>query len=250
MRLLELSRRWLDLAGDVLGPGGGDVPWAHVAQALVEDFRATVAVVEREPQDAALVPVHLMSTAAVDLAFYRTHARDVPLLRHLGEQFHPPLRICTHHLRQAVEPAAERVLRRVHEDGLAHGMGLPLLPSAASGQRWLILARREPFTSSERHAAEHLHRLLAGVEHRVAVAAVPAVPLPREPRPGLTAREHAVLALMAEGLVTDAIGHRLGVSGRTVAKHQEHIYRKFGTSDRLTAVLRAQSSGLLRGTAG
>ncbi|WP_024287480.1 helix-turn-helix transcriptional regulator [Cellulomonas sp. KRMCY2] len=61
----------------------------------------------------------------------------------------------------------------------------------------------------------------------------------------LTNREHAVLALMAEGLIAQAIGHRLGVSPRTVAKHQERIYRKLDTSDRLTTVLRAQAAGLV-----
>jgi DNA-binding CsgD family transcriptional regulator len=62
----------------------------------------------------------------------------------------------------------------------------------------------------------------------------------------LTARETAVLALMAEGLIAVAIARQLGISPRTVGKHVENIYRKFGTQDRASAVLRAHSLGLLR----
>ena len=42
-----------------------------------------------------------------------------------------------------------------------------------------------------------------------------------------------------------AIGIRLGISPRTVHKHQEHLYRKLGAVDRLSAVLRAQEAGVL-----
>lgn len=68
-----------------------------------------------------------------------------------------------------------------------------------------------------------------------------------EPDAGLelTAREIEVLDLMADGLIAVAIGRRLGISGRTVDKHQENIYRKLGIGDRASAVLRAQSLGLL-----
>ena len=61
----------------------------------------------------------------------------------------------------------------------------------------------------------------------------------------LTARELAVLAVLAEGLPADAIGRRLGISGRTVAKHLEHIYRKLECNDRLVAVTLARQLGLL-----
>ncbi|WP_281356251.1 LuxR C-terminal-related transcriptional regulator [Acrocarpospora macrocephala] len=54
-----------------------------------------------------------------------------------------------------------------------------------------------------------------------------------------------VLTLVAQGLTGTAIGRRLGISPRTVTKHQEKLYRKLQVSDRVTAVLRAQSWGLL-----
>ena len=63
---------------------------------------------------------------------------------------------------------------------------------------------------------------------------------------GLTLREQQILVLLGDGLTAQAIARRLSLSPRTVAKHQERMYRKFGTSDRLTTVLHAQRLGLLR----
>ena len=61
----------------------------------------------------------------------------------------------------------------------------------------------------------------------------------------ITDREQAVLGLMADGLIATAIARRLGISPRTVSKHIENIYRKLGTHDRTSAVLRGQAMGYL-----
>jgi DNA-binding NarL/FixJ family response regulator len=61
----------------------------------------------------------------------------------------------------------------------------------------------------------------------------------------LTPRELTVLTLMAEGLTAAAIARRLGISPRTITKHQENLYRKLGTSDRLGAVLRGLDLGVI-----
>ena len=70
-------------------------------------------------------------------------------------------------------------------------------------------------------------------------------PTERMTRHSLTPRELMVLALLSEGLAAKAIAHRLRVSSRTVHKHQENLYRKLGTSDRLGTVLLAQRLGLV-----
>jgi DNA-binding CsgD family transcriptional regulator len=61
----------------------------------------------------------------------------------------------------------------------------------------------------------------------------------------ITLRELSVLDLMAEGLIAAAIARRLGISRHTVNRHIESIYRKFGTHDRISAVLRGQALGYL-----
>jgi DNA-binding CsgD family transcriptional regulator len=70
-------------------------------------------------------------------------------------------------------------------------------------------------------------------------------PAEQAARLGVTARELAVLMLLADGLTATAIGRRLGISPRTVSKHQQNLYRKLEACDRVTAVLRAQEAGLL-----
>ncbi|GAA5194221.1 hypothetical protein GCM10023346_21120 [Arthrobacter gyeryongensis] len=54
----------------------------------------------------------------------------------------------------------------------------------------------------------------------------------------LTSREQEILQLLGKGLTGVAIGHLLGVSPRTVAKHLEHAYFKLGCTNRVDAFRR------------
>jgi DNA-binding CsgD family transcriptional regulator len=54
----------------------------------------------------------------------------------------------------------------------------------------------------------------------------------------LTERETQILRLVAQGRTNASIARALEVSPRTVAKHLEHIYRKFEVSSRAAAVSR------------
>ena len=59
----------------------------------------------------------------------------------------------------------------------------------------------------------------------------------------LTEREIQILRLVADGRTNASIAHALEVSPRTVAKHLEHIYRKFRVSSRAAAVSRMTMPG-------
>ena len=59
----------------------------------------------------------------------------------------------------------------------------------------------------------------------------------------LTEREIQILRLVADGRTNASIAHALEVSPRTVAKHLEHIYRKFRVSSRAAAVSRMTRPG-------
>ncbi len=61
----------------------------------------------------------------------------------------------------------------------------------------------------------------------------------------LTPRELTVLALLAEPLLATVIARRLGISHRTVHKHIENLYRKLGVANRVSAIRRAHTVGLL-----
>ena len=61
----------------------------------------------------------------------------------------------------------------------------------------------------------------------------------------LTAREHDVLALLAEGLPNKAIAQALGISDQTVKFHVAAIIGKLGAANRTDAVRRAIRRGLV-----
>ncbi|WP_052207061.1 helix-turn-helix transcriptional regulator [Sinomonas humi] len=52
----------------------------------------------------------------------------------------------------------------------------------------------------------------------------------------VTSREQEILRLLSKGLTGMAIGHLLGISPRTVAKHLEHAYSKLGCTNRIEAL--------------
>lgn len=64
-------------------------------------------------------------------------------------------------------------------------------------------------------------------------------------RAGLTPREHAVLALAADGLSTREIATRLHVASATVKTHLQSVYHKLDAPDRASAVAAAIRRGLL-----
>ena len=61
----------------------------------------------------------------------------------------------------------------------------------------------------------------------------------------LTAREHDVLALVADGLPNRDIAARLGISDHTVKFHLASIFGKLGVSTRTEAVQRGLRLGVI-----
>lgn len=70
-------------------------------------------------------------------------------------------------------------------------------------------------------------------------------PVIRRRRP-LTARQLAILRLIAAGRTTDQIAEQLGVSRNTIRDHVRMILLKFNVSDRAHAVALAMREGLIR----
>jgi PAS domain S-box-containing protein len=66
-----------------------------------------------------------------------------------------------------------------------------------------------------------------------------------DPPTDLTARELSVLRLLARGLSTRDIAHRLNVSPITARNHVQHILGKLGCHSRLEAVLTAVRRGVI-----
>jgi LuxR family transcriptional regulator, maltose regulon positive regulatory protein len=101
-----------------------------------------------------------------------------------------------------------------------------------------------PRLRGERDALQHWLALLPdAVAHaRPALRTAAAPETPVEP---LTAREHEVLELIAEGVSNAEIARRLVLSVSTVKTHIHHLFGKLAARSRTEAVARAREHGLL-----
>jgi DNA-binding CsgD family transcriptional regulator len=62
---------------------------------------------------------------------------------------------------------------------------------------------------------------------------------------GLTAREHEILALIAQGLSNREIGEKLFVSENTVKTHSSRLFEKMSVNRRVQAVQKGKDLGLI-----
>lgn len=130
---------------------------------------------------------------------------------------------------------------RLSEEQLSVVVGAPGAPYDG----WVLVAE-EAFRPAEVEEVTAVQPLLRGLDAHVRLLArAVRGQAPDADTPGLSPRERVVLTLLAEGRTAEAMARRLGISPRTVHKHQEHLYRKLGAVDRLSAVLAAQRRGLL-----
>jgi LuxR family maltose regulon positive regulatory protein len=109
-------------------------------------------------------------------------------------------------------------------------------PLAALLARWLAGRGAREVNPAERAAQGHTRRLLA--------AFPPADPGPAA-GPALTARELAVLRLMAEGRSNGEIAARLFVAVGSVKSYVNRLFGKLAVTSRTQAVARARALGLL-----
>jgi PAS domain S-box-containing protein len=123
-----------------------------------------------------------------------------------------------------------------------------------------IFGRRLSGREEGDHSVVVLNR--DGSRHRVEVSSVRlrrghrvvgmfGLAVPRDPKRArddsspLTARQHEVLVLLAEGASTDAIASRLFLSEQTVRNHVRHILGRLNCNSRLAAVATARQRGLV-----
>jgi DNA-binding CsgD family transcriptional regulator len=125
--------------------------------------------------------------------------------------------------------------------GMTSVLTIPLEVASRRVSAIAITRERPDFSTRDLELARELQPLL-GVVYTLRDRLAPprtAADIP------LTAREIAILNLMADGLIATAIARRLAISRGTVNKHIEHLYSKLGTHDRTSAVLRGRDLGIL-----
>lgn len=141
--------------------------------------------------------------------------------------------------------------------GRRFAFGIPLPGTHDPVRGYVLLRPDDPFTASDNTYATRIQPLLHAVDRQWELLsqwhALRRSPPSDGEAPedltgsaaGLTPREKAVLLLLADALTAAAIGRRLGIATRTANKHIERIYRKLGSRDRVSALNRARSSGIL-----
>ncbi|UKA64512.1 response regulator transcription factor [Arthrobacter sp. FW306-04-A] len=110
-------------------------------------------------------------------------------------------------------------------------------PSSHMFRGWSMNRWGHDFSDNEVEVARHLQPMLRLLEQAYADGGE----LSGKEHGGgysLTAREREILQLLGKGFTGVAIGHLLGTSPRTVAKHLEHAYAKLGCTNRIDALRR------------
>lgn len=106
----------------------------------------------------------------------------------------------------------------------------------ASVRAWTINRLGQDFTDNELDLARRLQPMLRLLELAYGDSGRLPEPISQAEAFSLTPRENEILQLMSKGLTGVAVGHLLGISPRTVAKHLEHAYAKLGCTNRIDAL--------------
>jgi ATP/maltotriose-dependent transcriptional regulator MalT len=145
---------------------------------------------------------------------------------------------------------SERAVDLMEQLGFTrHQMTIPLALNHHGARDAYALVSESPYTDADLARAAAIQALVTGLDSHIrhlAAAAQLACAAPDPTAVHLTPRERVVLDHIARGATVDGIAARLRISRRTVHKHQEHLYRKLGAVDRLSAVLSAQRLGLVK----
>ncbi|QIG38788.1 helix-turn-helix transcriptional regulator [Microbacterium sp. 4R-513] len=122
-------------------------------------------------------------------------------------------------------------------------LSIPMLVRGIEHQAVVVCRPGLDFTDDDLELARFLQRMFTSLQRQAEILAARAVP--EELASSLSGRELAVLRLIAGGSSAQAAARELGVSPRTVEKHLEHVYRKIGVRDRVSAALIAYELGLV-----
>jgi HD-GYP domain-containing protein (c-di-GMP phosphodiesterase class II) len=152
-------------------------------------------------------------------------------------------------------PIASAHHERIDGSGYHRGLSGPMVTmpakvvAAADAYHTMTESRPHRPAMAPEAAGEAL--VAAGRTRRLDPDAVAAVlkatgqAVPKMPHPaGLTDREAQVIAMVARGLQTKQIGHRLGISTKTADRHLQNAYAKIGVSTRAAAAMFAMQHGL------
>ncbi len=238
---------WVDLSVELVRRPHVDFPRAAIADHLAETFDAFVAWIWLSADGSfgyelnGLPPGPPCGHDVDDLAL--AAVRHHPLLQWYGRSEPTPMSV--HRLPRQLVAAAEwsQVVEVLVPQGLEQQLAIPHRSDHATFRAFVMARGEQDFTDDEVDLARQIQPLIAMLDRHADV--LHGVPVGAGPAEEVTAREVAVLRLLAEGFTAGAIGHRLDVSQRTVHAHLRSIYRKLDVNDRLQAVVAAGELGLV-----
>jgi DNA-binding CsgD family transcriptional regulator len=245
---------WIDFAADAITRPYTEWPHREVCELLVRSFGAAGASMNIATSPEVVVshlwpPEHYAPHAADIRAWARDRApTDHPLLRYYratGEAR------CLQVSAVAERFAGRRVVDGWRELGRQWGgvrdqLAVPLIFGPA-GHRAFVVDRDDEFGAAEIELAERIRRLLVGLDRQIRQFDRARRGRASGERGAIefTPRETVTLDLLGQGFTAAAIGRRMTISERTVQKHLQRVYTKLGVTDRLAAVRRAESLGVL-----
>ena len=173
---------------------------------------------------------HLIGLAAV--ATHRDHLRRAAKLYGASEALREAAGLSPKPVGRATTYDYEGYLATVRA-----GLDEPDFDAAWSEGRAMSLEQAIEYALSEEEPSKISSSSAASVQPSTS-------PVPEHPA-GLTPREVEVLVLVAEGLTSAQVAHRLFLSPRTVHRHLSSIYRKLGVGSRAAATRFALEQDLI-----
>jgi DNA-binding CsgD family transcriptional regulator len=243
---------WFDVATDLLKHPLAQFPAVELAAHLSHSFELTTLSWEwRETEtDYGFEQLAGDSATFTPELLEEFHSEQVmarhPLLRWFAATGDPTPQ-SVERIPEALVPSRDRDWFRDNLEpyGCEHQMSIPYHLGGVSHGAFVLTRANDDFSDEELELARRLQRLIAGLYVQVRAQGLQGRAVrPCGPEQVLTGTEAAVLSLLAQGYTARGIARRLSNSPRTVDKHLEHIYRKLGVKDRLTAVRVAGLSGL------
>jgi len=248
---------WVDVLADILSEPIRDFPLEVIGRALVETFgadaasrtwrskegRAEFAAVARPGatfggRTLAEAGERIASAANSDLLQHHPLLRWYRVTRTTGPQTmdRVPRAI-------SLTSRSGEITELMGAHGLARQLAIPLSAPGRDGAA-VVVCRScgEDFSDEDLEVATRIAPLFRALRTQAEVLRdIPAV----TPVAALSERELTVLVRVARGCTSFAIASQLECAPRTVEKHLEHVYRKLGVNDRVSAVRVARAAGIL-----
>jgi DNA-binding CsgD family transcriptional regulator len=244
------AAEWIGFVGDLLRQPLTEMPHVAIVDQLRDTFEVTAASYNWAEADGRQgIVIHPADTLEPLAEEFLAWQRGEILGRHPLITWHltvgDPRPSTNDRVPRAVVSTRERqpLIHLVRTIGCEQQLAINFRLSRCVYHCYVLARSGSDFTDEDLAVAGQIQRVVIGLDRQVGLFRQ-LNGIDQIVDVGLTPRELSVLALLAEGLTTQAISRRLACSPRTVYKHLERAYRKLGVRDRVNALRIAQQWNL------